>query len=429
MSQLQIVLAITAFMMVMFIWGKYPFGVITMACCVLLAVTGVVPLKEAFLGFGNKIIVLIAPTLALSAILGKTDLVKNISIKLGEMKEKKGILLILSMYLVGAILAQFIPSTAVITIMIIFLGTLGQTGDITQKRLLLPLLGVLVAWKFRFPIGPGATTFATLNGFYEGIITDAQYHLKMMDPFMFSIVPAILLTIYCVFFWKLMPKDDNEKINVDALKKVDNKASELTKSQQNIVYIVFVLVMLTMMLNKYTKDLMYLAPSIGVLVLIFTKVMEVPDAVKAMTADMIWMLAGVLVVSDALGKSGAGELIGNTILKMLGGNPSSFQIMLLFSVVTTIMTTFISNMGTQSILVPIAASLAASAGWDPRGIILIIGTANFFAIAFPSGSGEAAVAFAAASYNPVKVLKFTLPFLIISILTCAIAAQVMYPAF
>ena len=101
--------------------------------------------------------------------------------------------------------------------------------------------------------------------------------------------------------------------------------------------------------------------------------------------------------------------------------------MLIFSVATVIMTTFISNMGTQSVLIPIAASVALAAGWDPRGLVLIIGTANYFAVGFPSGSGECAVAFAAGEYNPAKVLKFTLPYMILAILSCAVSATLFYP--
>lgn len=148
-------------MMIMFIWHKVPFGVTTMTCCIILAAAGIFDVKTAFSGFGNQIVVLIAPMLALSAVLGKTSLVAKISGLMDIMKNKRGILLVLTFYIVGAIFAQFIPSTAVLTIMVVFLTTLGNTGDITTKRIILPLLGVLCAWKFRFPIGMGAATFAT----------------------------------------------------------------------------------------------------------------------------------------------------------------------------------------------------------------------------------------------------------------------------
>ena len=424
--EMYIVLAVTLFMMVMFIWHKFPFGVTAMTCCAVLAATGVIGLQDAFNGFGNKIVVLIAPMLALSAVLTKTSLVARISTMMNAMKGKRGILLILMFYLIGAIFAQFIPSTAVITIMVVFLMTLGNTGDITAKRLLLPLLGILCAWKFRFPIGMGAATFATLNGLYEGIYPDPQYAITMMDPFIYAIPSMIVLTLYCVFAWKLMPKE--EGLNEKALKEA-KKTETLSHGQEMYVYAVFIIVMVLMILNKWTGNLLYLAPAFGVLALIYGKVLRVDEAVKAMTSDMVWMIAGVLVVADALGKSGAGDAIGTLVLDLLGGHPSSMMVMLVFSAATVIMTTFLSNMATQTVLIPIAASVALAGGWDPRGVVLIIGTANMFALGFPSGSGEAAVAFAAGGYNPVKVLKFTVPYMILAIISCAVTAQIMYPLY
>ena len=398
--EMYIVLAITLFMMVMFIWNKVPFGVTTMTCCLLLAMFGIVDIPKAFGGFGNKIVVLIAPMLVLSAALGKTSLVMKISSVLNAAKGKRGTVLILVFYAVGMVMAQFIPTTAAISILVIFLLTLDNAGDITPKRLLLPLLGVMVGCKFRFPVGLGATTFATLNGMYEGVIGDhPEYMLSMLDPFKVAIIPMVVLTIYCLFAWKLMPKE--EGINQDALKKTSTE-KQLTDAQEMIVYGVFVVVMLLMLLNKYTGNMLYLAPAAGVL---------------------------VLIVADALGSTGAGDMIGNAILSILGENPSSVTVMFVFSFATVIMTTFLSNMATQSVLIPIAASVALAAGWDPRGLVLIIGTCNYYALGFPSGSGEAAVCFAAGGYNPLKVMKFTFPYMIIAAISTAVSAQLLFPLY
>ena len=105
--EMYIVLAITLFMMVMFIWNKVPFGVTTMTCCLLLAMFGIVDIPKAFGGFGNKIVVLIAPMLVLSGALGKTSLVMKISSVLNAAKGKRGTVLILVFYAVGMVMAQY----------------------------------------------------------------------------------------------------------------------------------------------------------------------------------------------------------------------------------------------------------------------------------------------------------------------------------
>ena len=418
---LYITLAVTIGMMAMFIWGKYAYGLITMTCCVILAATGVLPLSGAFSGFCNQIVVLIAPTLALSEALKRTSLIGSFGTLLNKMKGTHGTLLILAFYAVGIIMAQFIPTTGSIAILIVFLATLGNTGDITTKRIMMPLLGVMVAWKFRTPIGLGATTFAMVNGF-AGDILAPEFQLQLLDPFLYAIVPSLCLTIYCIFCWKLMPKD-NTAIDESKLKK-QAQVELLPMNKQYIVYGVFVVVVVLMLFNLL--NLRYLAPAIGVIILLFTGCLKVPEAVKPMTSDMIWMIAGVLAVADALSKSGASELIGSALQSGLAHVSNPYLICLIFSAVTVIMTTFLSNTATQAVLIPIAASICAAAGWDPRGLLLIIGTCNYFAIGFPSGSGEAAVTFAAAGYNPVKILKFTGPYLLIAIISCGLMAQFMY---
>ena len=426
MSDMQIVLAVALFMMVMFIWHKWPFGVTTMTCCVILAATGVINLSTAFSGLGNRIVVIIASMLAISAALSKTSLVAKIGDILQTLKGKQGTVLVLMLYAVGGLLAQFIPNTAVLSIMIVFLMTLGNTGEITTKRIMLPLLCFMCAWKTRLPIGMGATNFAVINGFYEGIISDPKFMLKMLDPLIFAIPSMIILGLYCIFCWRLMPKFEGE-VNKAALKETQ-KVEPISRGQEMYVYIVFVIMMLLMLLNNWT-GLLFLAPAIAVLALIYGGVLKPAETIKAMTADMIWMIAGVLVVAEALGQSGAGEAIGKLVISVLGDNPGSLKTMFVFSTATIVMTTFLSNTGTQAILIPIAASMCLTGGWDPRGIVLIIGIANMFALGFPSGSGEAAVTYAAAGYNPAKVLRFTVPYMLLAIITCALTANFLYPLY
>ena len=50
--------------------------------------------------------------------------------------------------------------------------------------------------------------------------------------------------------------------------------------------------------------------------------MTVPELVNGLTGDMIWMVASMMAVTNAMSASGAGELIGQTVLKILGDNPS-----------------------------------------------------------------------------------------------------------
>lgn len=424
--QLGFTIALTIFMAVSFIVHKWPFGLTTMTCCVLLVISGILDIPTAFSGFGNKIVVLIAPMLVMGTALTKTSLVSRVQVKLNALQKKRGMALLLGFYAAAVVFVQFIPTTATIAIFVTFLATLDDEGEITPGRILLPLLALMEAWKFKIPIGLGATTFAQINAYAEGIITDENHLVSMMDPFIVTLIPTIALTIYCIFCWKLMPKD--HKIGTESVKAKDY-TSKLTKGQEYLTYIVFVCVMAVMVLNKWTGNYLYIAPAAGVLVLIYGGVISVKEAVHDMTCDMIWMIAGVLVMASALSSTGVADLIGNGIISILGEQPNSFLVMLLFTGVTIFMTAFISNSACVSVLIPLAASVCAAGGWDPRGIMIAVQLASVEVVAFPSGSGEAAVCYAAGNYNPAKVLKFTLPYTLIAWFTIALSANIFFPIY
>ena len=251
-SQLIITLAILAFMIVMFVWQKFPMGVTTMTCCALLAAFGILSPSEAFGGFTNNSIILVAPMMALSSAITKTSIVPYIRNKVNSLSGKKGIVLILFFYLIVIAFVQFIPATATFSIMIVFLASLSNDGEVTSTRLLMPMLGISCAWKGFLPIGMGATSFATINAIYGTIITDEGYWLGMFDKFRVSILSVVCLTIYCLVAWKLLPKRGT--VNAAEAKEV-KETKTLPKAQETLVYVVFIAVMAVLVLNKWTGKL------------------------------------------------------------------------------------------------------------------------------------------------------------------------------
>lgn len=402
-SQLIITLAILAFMIVMFVWQKFPMGVTTMTCCALLAAFGILSPSEAFGGFTNNSIILVAPMMALSSAITKTSIVPYIRNKVNSLSGKKGIVLILFFYLIVIAFVQFIPATATFSIMIVFLASLSNDGEVTPTRLLMPMLGISCAWKGFLPIGMGATSFATINAIYGTIITDEGYWLGMFDKFRVSILPVVCLTIYCLVAWKLLPKRGT--VNAAEAKEV-KETKTLPKAQETLVYVVFIAVMAVLVLNKWTGKLMYVAPALGVLVLIYGKALSVPEVTKALTADMIFLMAGVL-----------------------GGHPSSLAVMFLFSTVCIIMTTLMSNSATSNILYTVGATVCLAGGWDPRGIMLIVAIANVISLGFPSGAAETALIYAAGNYKLSQVAKFTVPYILIAIVTISLSVNFFFPIY
>lgn len=421
-----IVLAITLFMMVMFIVGKVPYGVITMTCCALLAITGVMSPTEAFSGLSNSTTLLIAGMLALATAFGKTSAVARVRSLLAKAKEKNGFIFLLSLYIIVIILSQLMGRTACISIMILFVGSMDDSEGMTASRLITAIFSVMAMWNLKFPIGLGATMASVANSFYEGIITDPALMLQPLDIIKVTIIPGLVILAYALFAWKLIP--ETGKVDTSNVKNVKDAAA-ISKKDEICITVVFFAVVVSFFFSSQLGSLMNVMPAIGVLVLLYTKSLSVKEAVSSMTTDMVWMVAGVLTVSSAIGSSGLGDVIGQMIENFLGGSHNSFLIILVFSIAATVITTFMSNTGTQALLTPIAASYCLVSGGDPRGIVLAVNIAAVFALAFPSGSGECALMFAVTGHNPIKLLRYSGPYLVLAVLALTFSINMFYPVF
>lgn len=425
MMQMYIVLALLVFMIFMFFTHKVPYGVTTMTCCVALVLTGVFDIPQAFSGLANKTTILIACMFTVAYAFGKTSLINKIRAKMELIKGKSGMAFIAFLFLITIVLAQLMGRTAIVSIITLFLVSLDDNDEICASRMIFAAFSVMAAWSLKFPIGLGATSAAGANAYYEGIINNPDMMLLPGDFIKVSFIPCTLLTIYALFAWRFIPK---HPINTSGVSEVKESAA-ISKRDENIINVVFIAVLLGFLFGSRLGNLMYMIPAAGVLILIYTKALTTKEAVNSLTGDMVWMIAGVLVMSDAIGKSGVGDLIGNGLLAILGSHPSGIFVLLVFTITTLVMTTFMSNTGTAAVLTPIAASLSMVAGMDPRGIVLVINIASIMAVAFPSGSTECALAFAVGQHEPGKLLKYTLPYLLIATVTLVLSANFFFPVY
>lgn len=423
--QMYIVLGLLVFMIAMFFTHKVPYGVTTMTCCVMLALTGVFDISTAFSGLANKTTILIACMFTVAYAFGKTSLINKVRNSMERIKGKSGLGFIVFLFLVTIVLSQLMGRTAIVSIVALFLVSLDDKDEICASRMIFAAFAVMAAWSLKFPVGLGATMSPTANAYYEGIISNPALMLLPGDFIKVSFIPATALTIYALFAWKSIPR---HAVNTSDVKEVKETAA-ISRHDEIIINIVFIGVLLGFIFGAKIGSLMYVIPAAGVLVLLYTKTLTAKETVDSLTGDMVWMIAGVLVMSDAIGRSGVGDMIGNGLLVLLGDKPSGIFVLFVFAVTAIVMTTFMSNTGTAAVLTPIAASLSMVAGMDPRGIVLIINIASIMAIAFPSGSAECALAFAIGQHEPGKLLKFTLPYLLIAVVTLVISASIFFPVY
>ena len=420
-----IVLCLLLFMVVGLLTHFLPYGVIGMTCCVVLVLTGINDIPTAFAGFSSGNTIMIACMIVVASVLGNTRPMGKLRESLSHLQGKSGIFLILMLFAILIPLSQFMGQMACLSILLLFAQTLDDESEICPGRIFFILCIMNCMWVSRFPIGMGVAMYGMTNSLYEGLVGPEDL-LGIYDLFRIGIIPSIVGTIYCLLFYRLIPKT---KITGDqnAVKSYE----KLPIKDEIVIWAVFFAVTGGFAFQKQLgSNISNIMPAAGVLALIIFKVLPAEKVVKILTSDMIWMVAGMQTMSAAMASTGVGELIGKGVLTILGSNPSGLFVMVVFAVFATIMTNFLSNFGTMGVLCPIAASTALAGGMNVKSIVLVVTAASWLtAFIMPTGSSGAIMAYGTGNHNPLKTMKFTLPLVALLLVTLIICANIFYPIY
>lgn len=417
-TQLVITLVVLVLMIAGFLCGKFRLGLVAMTAATVLCLTGVLTFNEAYANFSNNNVVMIGGMFILSGALSKTSLVPNMRKLLMRHSEKSQLIVFVYM-LACAILIQFSMPTALISMLLPFMAAFDETSRVQPSHLLFP--GAVLAHCCQ-GILPGAY-FVMINGLLEA--NGSPVMIGALDYSKVILLPALLAFAYIVLIgWKGFP---GTSINTASLQTGKEKETTLTPFQEKAVYIIFTLNFLGILFQQYLPFEMYVLPVAAVIILCYLKALDLKDIGAFINLDTIFMLAGVMPLGTAMQKTGAGAVVSDFIMGLLGGNPSPMLMLFAFYFAGAILTQFMSNTATQQVFVPLAIVTALSQGLDPRPFTMAIFAGCTAAMLTPTGSPSIAISFGAGQYRIKDILKVFLPLWLLYGISVCLAADFFFP--
>ena len=128
---------------------------------------------------------------------------------------------------------------------------------------------------------------------------------------------------------------------------------------------VFILVYIIITFELVNKAV---AALLGVMILVILRVADEHHAVGYIDFETILLLLGMMIIVAVLRKSGVFSLLTVKISEMTRGNP--LKILVLFSVVTAVLSAFLDNVTTVLIIIPIVVELTVGLGLDPKLFVI-----------------------------------------------------------
>lgn len=416
-------------MSVMFLIGKWSFGLTTMVCTVALVVTNVLTISEAFAGFTSQNNIMIACMFAICFALNKTDIPYYSAGLLKKIDQKNETKFVIGVMLVYILLNTLLGETAAFALIVPFLATIParEGSRITPTKLIMPIVLLCPGFSFLIPVGLGATLDLMTDGFVSEIVPADQL-LNFGDTLKVRILASIFVFVYIALMWKKYP-DEGAGKEVAADNASGVKRSSLPMWKQIVVYLILAVTILGLVFSTKLGSYAYVIPMVAVLVLHILDIMNRNEVMNTLMGNVTWMLVGIAAVTAAINKTGAGEVIGQLLSPLLTWTNNGFILILIVCAFTTLMTTLFSNMACWSILTPLAATVAMQVGINPKSLIVAVAACWAYAFLLPSGSVTIAMAYQMGNYKAGKLLKYNIPLLIGLVFLTALSIYFLFPPF
>ncbi|HCT2249025.1 TPA: SLC13/DASS family transporter [Klebsiella pneumoniae] len=419
MEPITITLCLLVFAIIMFVWEKVPLAVTSMVVCVALVLTGVLDLKQAFAGFIDSNVILFVAMFIVGGALFETGMANKVGGVITHFAKTEKQLIFIIMVVVG-VMSGFLSNTGTAAVLIpVVIGVAAKSG-FTRSRLLMPLVfaaalggnlsligapGNLIAQSALQNIGSGF-------GFFEY----AKVGLPML-------VCGILY--FLTIGYKFLPNNSNSS-EVGSIGE-QRDYSHVPRWKQILSLVVLIATILGMIFEKQTGISLTVAGCIGALVLVITGVLTEKQAYKAIDSQTIFIFGGTLALAKALEMTGAGKLVADQVIGLLGNNSSPFMLLVVVFALSVVMTNFMSNTATVALLVPVSLSIAAGMGADPRAVLMATVIGSSCANATPIGMPANMMVLSAGGYKFVDYAKSGIPLIIVSTIVSLILLPILFP--
>lgn len=411
-----VVLGIAA---VLFITEIIPLAVTSMCIPIALTVTGVVSPSSAFSGLSNSNVILFAGMFVVGGALFETGVAKLIGDFVVKISHGSESVMMLGVMIFTATLSSVLSNTGTVAVMLPVCIGIADAGGFARGRLLLPLAMMASLGGMISLVGTPPNNTVTM------VLGDAGYRTFGFFEFAWIGIPLTIVgIIYLMTIGKkLLPKttgkvDDSHVHNVGLAQKKQPKSKQIISTA---ILLVCVVIMATEIMP------LHVAAVAGAMLAVITGCISEKEAYNAIDWTTIFLFAGTLSLATALDQTGAGKMVANAVIGLVGESTSPYVLMTACFILSAGLTQFMSNTASCALLAPIGLHIAAGMGASPHAILMTIGIAASAAFATPIATPPNTLVLGPGGLKFMDYVKIGLPLLLITYIGCLLIIPRVWP--
>ena len=429
MSPAIMTLCVLAVVALLFITEIVPLAVTAMSGAIAMGLLGVLKTDQVFTGLSNSTVVLFAGMFVIGSAMFHTGLAQKMGVAVVKKVGTSENALMFGTMIMAAVLSSISSNTGTTAALMPVVIGICASAKVPASRQLMPLA-----------LAAGAGGIITLIGTPPNIIAAGALTAAGLPTFSFLEfawigIPITVVTIlYMMFIGKyLLPKGQATGAELDADAAAEAKASTNDPTKQYITLAVLIVVVLVMgfepQIKKFVPITLEMASVMGAIVLVLTKCLTEKQAYQGIDWVTIFLFAGMMPIATAMDKSGAGKMIADQVVGMMGGSPNPLMVTAILFLLSCGLTQFMSNTACTALLAPIGISIAKSLGADPKAVLMAIAVAASCAFATPVGTPPNTLVLGPGGYRFMDYVKVGLPLIVLCFITSLIVIPLVWPFF
>ena len=423
-------LIVLAVMAVLFVTEIIPLAITSLGGAITLGLMGIITPKVVFSGLSDSTVVLFAGMFVVGAALFYTGLAQKIGETVVSHAGTSENGLMLAIMLVTATMSAFLSNTGTTAALLPVVVGICAVAKIPASRQLMPLA---------FAAGIGG--IITMVGTPPNIIVSGTLSKFGIEPFGFFEFAwiGIPLTIATIVFMMLIGKHLLPKHEIADAGEVEQEvaAEDISNDPKKQLFsgIILLGVIIAMILGQPLKDNfginlpLSMVAVIGAMLCVLTGCLNEKQAYTSIDWVTIFLFAGMMPVATALDQSGAGKMIANAVIGVMGDNPSPYFATGVLFALSCIMTQFMSNTASCALLAPIGISIAQGMGADPHAVLMAIGVAASCAFGTPVGTPPNTLVLGPGQYKYTDYVKAGVPLILVCFVVSLIIIPMVWPFF
>lgn len=419
-STLTIIILILA--VISFLLEKIPVNMTVMLTMCALVLTGLVTPQEAVSGFASTTILMLIGVVIVGSALFETgvcDKAEAVVTRYAKTERQ----MIMAILILASIMSAGLSNSGTVAVFIpIIMGITASTDFSRSKLMMAAFLGSMAGGRLTL-VGDAA-----VNVLIGDQIKALGQPFGFFEISKIGVPLTIIMLIYMYFIgYKFLPDrrefSDEDQIFAQGAKK------DVPRWKQIASVAVLLAVFVGMIFEEQTGIPSYMVAIMGAVADVLLGIFTEKQAYNLVSIKTAILLGGMTPLATALKNTGAAQIMADMLIRLIGGSTNVYYITIVIFILTCVMTQFMSNVVTITLLMPIIIAIAETIGVVPSALFMVLCIASTMSILTPIACPPGNLIYAYGGYRFSDYIKSNIGLTLVFLAACIVMIPLIWPLY